>query len=144
MAIVLDDITTHPPKGATVRSRKSGKLAKVINRRRDVIDGQPVFLVTVDTGERVAEVPLTAVEYPVIVETPLGAVAFDAGLRVGDRVTNDQSWDGEITKIEPGFQFSEDGLYYWVHWQEREHYQDKLVAKQPVCGHLRQQIWRKL
>lgn len=144
MPIVLDDITTHPPKGATVRSRKSGNLAKVINRRRDVIDGQPVFLITVDTGEKVAEVPLEAIEYPVLAETPLDTVAFDVGLKVGDRVTNDQDWDGEITKIEPGFSFSEDGLYYSVYWQEREHHKEKLVAKQPVCGHLRQQIWRKL
>lgn len=142
--LVLEDITTHPPKGATVRSRKSGNLAKVVARRREFVGDRPIYWITVNTGEKQAEVLLEAVEYPVVVDTPLGLIEYssDAVLQVGDRVTNDLNWDGTITDIDRS-QLSEDGFYYWVHWQEREHHKEKLVAKHPVCGHLRQEIRRK-
>jgi hypothetical protein len=68
-------------------------------------------------------------------------------LRQGDRVTNARGWHGTITKISntttKGQKFrTPDGLYYWVHWEERKNHEDKLVRKQPICGATCKQIWK--
>ena len=63
-------------------------------------------------------------------------------LRINDPVTSDKNWTGRITKIDSGYPLSEDGLYYWVHWKERENHAEAAVRRHPICGHLRQEIRR--
>jgi hypothetical protein len=68
-------------------------------------------------------------------------------LRVGDRVTNSKGWHGIIDRISKetasGNDYQTiDGQYYWVFWVEREQHKEKLVRKQPICGHTRDQIWK--
>ena len=74
---------------------------------------------------------------PKVLKAPLPQTAF----RIGDRVTNSLGWDGRITKIDPK-SLPDAGDYYWVHWQEREHHKEKVVARSPICGHTPQEIQR--
>lgn len=59
----------------------------------------------------------------------------------GDRVTNDKGWHGVVDRVETS-QPTEDGLYVWVWWKEREQHVEKIVQRKPVCGHLTSQIKR--
>lgn len=69
------------------------------------------------------------------------------GFNVGDRVSNDQGWHGKVEQVQPSvLQVLPDGTHhqteilYWVRWKEREEHPEKIVQRQPVISHTKDQI----
>lgn len=60
----------------------------------------------------------------------------------GDAVTNALGWFGTVIKCETfePIDPTQDGLYWWVYWRERQNHHEATVRRQPTLGHLTSQI----